>query len=244
MSVPQRRGQDGTAAGRLISALSAHSGALESYRVLRTNLRFVSVDKAVRTITITSALPGDGKTLTTANLGIALAMDGVRVALVDADLRHPMLHRLFDLGRTSGLTSVLTREATLDAALVASGIEGLSVLPSGPVPPNPTELVSTQALSSLNEDLLTRVDIVLMDTPPVLAAADAALTAARCDGVLLIVRAGVTDRRLALRAREALDHVHARILGTVLSGVQEGEAYGYYYGYYGQGAEERKRRRR
>jgi capsular exopolysaccharide synthesis family protein len=243
MSVPQRRDSEATVAGRLISSLSAHSGALESYRVLRTNLRFVSVDQPVRTITVTSALPGDGKTLTTANLGIALAMDGVRVALVDADLRHPMLHRLFGLKRSIGLTSVLTREATLDEALASTAIGDLSVLPSGSVPPNPTELVSTQAVSALLEELLGRVDMVLVDTPPVLAAADAALTAVRCDGVLLVVRAGVTDRRLALRTREALDQVHARILGTVLSGVQEGEAYGYYYGYYGYGGEERKRRR-
>lgn len=243
MSVPQRRNQDATAS-RLISALSAHSGALESYRVLRTNLRFVSVDQPVRTITVTSALPGDGKTLTTANLGIALAMDGARVALVDSDLRHPMLHRLFGIQRSSGLTSVLTREAALDDALVETGIDGLCVLPSGPMPPNPTELVSTHALKTLHEDLLSRVDMVLMDTPPVLAAADAALTAARCDGVLLIVRAGVTDRRLAVRAREALEQVHARILGTVLSGVQEGDAYGYYYGYYGRGEDELRRHRR
>jgi capsular exopolysaccharide synthesis family protein len=244
MSVPQRRGQDSTDAARLISALSQHSGALEAYRVLRTNLRFVSVDRPVRTITITSALPGDGKTLTTANLGIALAMDGVRVALVDADLRHPMLHRLLGVQRGCGLTSVLTREATLDEALTFTPLENLSVLPAGPVPPNPTELVSTQALANLHEELLGRVDMVLMDTPPVLAAADAALTAARCDGVLLVVRAGVTDRRLALRAREALENVHARVLGAVLSGVQEGDAYGYYYGYYGHAGHDGGKARR
>lgn len=156
MSVAPRRTDWGGDSGRLLTSLSSHSGALEAYRVLRTNLRFVSIDRPVRTITITSALPGDGKTLTTANLGIALAMDGVRVALVDADLRHPTLHRVFGLNRQSGLTSVLTRQTTLETSLVPTHVPGLSLLPSGPVPPNPTELVSTQALQTLHEDLLRK----------------------------------------------------------------------------------------
>lgn len=221
---------------KLVTVLAPRSPAAEAFRVLRTNLQFMGLDRPLASLVITSAGPEEGKTLTAANLAVAFAQSGQRVVLVDADLRRPMVHRTFGLshGLWRGLTSVLTSAADLGSVLAQTPVEGLRVLPSGPIPPNPAEMLGSQRMRHLMAALLEQFDLVVYDTPPVLAVADAPILAAVSDGTLLVVRANKVSHPLARRAHEALSAVKARVLGVVLDGVPGRARSGYYdYHYYG-----------
>ena len=202
--------------GSPVVVRSPRSVAAEAYRTLRANLQFTSLDREVRTILVTSAGEGDGKTTVVANLGVALAESGKRVLLVDADLRRPGVHRLFDLPLTPGLSNLLLEEEP-DLAPVATAVPGLFVLPAGDPPPNPGEFVASARLTRLLGRARANFDYVLIDTPPVSLVADAAVLAPATDGVLLVVSAGRTKRDLARRAKEQLDNVGAHLLGVVLN---------------------------
>jgi len=210
------------------------SPAAEAYRTLRVNIQFASPDKPLRTILATSTSPEDGKSTTLANLGIALAETGASTLLIDADLRRPHLHRLFGLPNEAGLTSLVLAGATgvptpADLPIQATRVPNLGLLSSGPVPPNPAELLASRRMADLLALLAEQATYVLIDTPPVIAVADAAVLAPRVDGVLLVVRAGKTRRDLAAKARRMLDQVKANILGVVLTDATlEGQAYDYY----------------
>lgn len=216
--------------------LSAHkhprSALAEAYRTLRTNLGFATLDRSCRSVLVTSAGPEDGKTTTTANLGVVLAQAGHRVVVVDCDLRKPKLHELFEVENRRGLTNCLLQN--LDPEEVAHGgqVENLTLLTSGPIPPNPAELLGSERVRALWPALLDRYDYVLVDSPPVLAVTDAALLAAQMDGVLLVVRAAATRVEIAREARDQLLKANARIIGVVLNQVQmPGRDYHYYYYY-------------
>lgn len=218
---------------KLVTALAPRSPAAEAYRMLRTNLQFMGVDRPVRSLVVTSAAPEEGKSLTAANLAVAFAQAGQRVVLVDADLRRPTLHRTFGLGRLAwgGLTSVLAGALDLQSALTDTGIDGLRVLPSGPIPPNPAEMLGSQRMQALMAALDEHFDLAIYDTPPVLAVADASILAPAVDGTLLVVRAHRIGHPQARRAKEALEAVKARVLGVVLDGVPTGRRGDYYYYY-------------
>lgn len=222
---------------KLVTCLLPKSPGAEAYRVLRTNLQFMALDQQLRTILVTSSSPEEGKSLTSANLAIAFAQSGQQVLLVDADLRRPTVAKMFRAsnGRWVGLTSVLAGSLALEDALTESGVPGLKLLPSGPIPPNPAEMVGSQRMEALLQELTSRFDLVLIDTPPVLAVTDACAMAPRVDGVLLVVRVNQVGHPQARRAKELLMAVKARILGVVLDGVerQDGDGYGYYSYYYG-----------
>ncbi len=210
------------------------SPAAEAYRTLRVNIQFASPDKPLRTILATSTSPEDGKSTTLANLGIALAETGASTLLIDADLRRPHLHLLFGLPNEAGLTSLVLAGATgaptpADLPIQATQVPNLGLLSSGPVPPNPAELLASRRMADLLALLAEQATYVLIDTPPIIAVADAAVLAPRVDGVLLVVRAGKTRRDLAAKARHMLDQVKANILGVVLTDATlEGQAYDYY----------------
>lgn len=206
--------------------------ASEAYRVLRTNLQFLGLDEPVRSMLVTSATPGEGKSTTISNLAVAFAQTGAKVCLVDADLRRPTIAKTFGLENWSGLTTALIGQAGLDACLRNTDIPGLTVMTSGPIPPNPAELVGSARMGALLEQLQERFDTVLIDSPPVLAVTDAAVLAPKVGGVVLVVRANAVDQRQVNRAREALEAVKARVLGVVLSAVQPEGREGYYYYYY------------
>jgi tyrosine-protein kinase len=189
----------------------------ESYRHIRTNLQFVDVDHPPRVVVVSSPLPSEGKTTTTCNLAIALAQSGNRVAVVDADLRRPQIADLLGLEGAAGLTSVLIGEARLEDVLQSWGREGVAVLTSGPVPPNPSELLTTQHMAKVLDELSQSFDFVLIDTPPLLPVTDAALLAGRYDGALLVVRHGRTTRSQVKAAMAALSAVSANVLGAVLT---------------------------
>ncbi|MCW3101419.1 MAG: putative tyrosine-protein kinase [Chthonomonadaceae bacterium] len=220
----------------LIVASGAGSPRSEAFRQLRTNLQFVNIDEPLRSLVITSSVPGEGKSTTTCNLGIALAEAGLRVIVVEADLRRPRVADYLGLEGAVGLTSVLLGRVSLDDALQPWGKErGLSVLASGPLPPNPSELLGSEGMLSLLHELEERADIVLFDAPPVLPVTDAAVLGAAASGVVLLVRSHKTSREQVARATQVLASAGTVPLGTVLNMIPtrgpDSMAYGYGYGY-------------
>ncbi|MDX6228574.1 MAG: tyrosine-protein kinase, partial [Frankiales bacterium] len=217
----------------LIVQTDPHSPRAEAFRQLRTNLQFVDIDHPVKSIVITSSIPQEGKSTTTANLAITLAQAGLKVVLVEADLRRPKLMQYLGVEGAVGLTSVLIGRVTLDDALQPWGNGSLMVLPSGPTPPNPSELLGSQGMADLIASLEQQADIVLVDAPPLLPVTDAAVLAKICDGALLIVRHGATTREQVTRAAESLRVVDAHLIGNVLNmaPAKGPDAYGYGYAY-------------
>lgn len=181
---------------------------------------------------VTSAGPGDGKSTTTANLAVVFAQQGKRVLLVDADLRKPTVHYIFNLTNTFGLTSVLSKQASLENAINKTDIENLFVLTSGPIPPNPAELLGSKAMEQFFDDALNKVfDLILFDTPPLLAVTDAQILSNKCDGTVLVVSSGKTEKEQVIKAKELLDAAQSRLLGVVLNNKKiENNSYYYYYG--------------
>jgi tyrosine-protein kinase len=219
----------------LVSHLDPHSSRAESFRTLRTNLQFVDIDRPPRTVVVTSAVAGEGKSTTACNLAITLAQAGIRVALVEGDLRRPKIADYLGLEGNVGLTSVLIGRIGLADALQPWGRSGLSVLASGPIPPNPSELLGSGHMVGLLRELQQGYDVVILDAPPLLPVTDAAVLSRICDGAVLVVRHGATKREQVEQTVEALRAVDARILGTVLNmtptkGPDSG-AYAYGYGY-------------
>jgi non-specific protein-tyrosine kinase len=202
------------------------SAVAEAYRTLAASLQLAG--SGVQTVAITSPGAGEGKSTTIANLGIALAENGRRVVLVDADLRRPSLHELFGLGNREGLTNVLLHSEHAALPLQETGTPGLRLLASGPLPPNPLEALGSGRLEHVLSQARAQADLVLVDTPPAAVLADAALLAPRLDGVLLVVSAGHTKRDLAKRAKEQLERTGSNVLGVVLINVREsGKLYQY-----------------
>jgi non-specific protein-tyrosine kinase len=192
------------------------SPASEAYRTLRTNLSFYSLDKPVRTLVVTSPSPDDGKSITVANLAVTMAQGGMRTILVDCDLRRPSLHIFFDLNSEPGLTNLVLGE-TSEPPLRMTGVDNLWLLPSGPKPPNPADLLGSKKLDQIIATLTNMADIVLFDAPPVIAVTDAAVLGAKLDGALLVINSGKTRRDHAARAKEVLEKARVRIIGTTLT---------------------------
>jgi capsular exopolysaccharide synthesis family protein len=216
---------------RLIRDISTFSPLMESYRSLRTNLNFAAVGNSLRTMVVTSSVPAEGKSTTAANLAMAMALDGKRVIIVDADLRRPSLHKLFRLESSPGLTDVLVGTHEVEEVIKSSGVDNVSVISAGSPPPNPAELLGSSKMTDLIEKLKSLADIVLFDSPPALAVADSIVLAGRTDGVLLVIGYGETKKANSRKAVELLNRANARVLGTVLNRI-EGPSSGYYYGKY------------
>lgn len=208
------------------------SDAAEAYRTLRTAVQFMGLDRKLQILQVTSPNPGEGKTTTVVNLGLTLAYAGVRVCLVDCDLRRPRLANAFGLAPSVGFTSVLLGTTTLDDAMLVSETWGalLSLLPSGPIPPNPSELLSSPRVQRLFDDLAERCDLVIIDTPPTLPVSDALAASRLADAVLMVTTATQSTRKGVQRALELLQHVGAPIAGTVLNKADLGDKGEYGYG--------------
>ena len=216
----------------LIMLSSPHSTEAEAFRVLRTNLLFASVDHELRSLLVTSPTPAEGKSFVSSNLATAFAQTGKRVILVDADLRKPTLHRVFGLVNNVGVTSALVSGAdAIAGSLQATAIADLRVMTSGPLPPNPSELLSSQRMQELLHNLGAHCDLVVIDSPPVVVVSDTAVLATRTDGVLLVLSSDKMRRDLARNAVAALHQVKALILGVAINRVTGGE-HGYYYSYH------------
>lgn len=214
---------------KLITKLNPKSPISEQYRTIRTNIQFSSVDKDIRSILVTSTAPAEGKSTTVTNLAVVFAQQGKKVLLVDADLRKPTVHFTFNLTNTFGLTNVLAKQASLKDTMVPTDEENLYVLVSGPVPPNPAELLGSKAMDDLIENILQEFDIVLFDSPPVLAVTDAQVLATRCDGTIFVVSSGKTEIEQAAKAKESLLSVNGTILGAILNNKKVKEDQYYYY---------------
>ena len=215
----------------LIALTQPQSPITESYRTIRTNLQFASIDTETKIILVTSSGPSEGKTSTTCNLAIVSAQAGKRVLVIDADLRKPQVHLRFQVSNLTGLSTVLTRERGLEESIIAARIENLFLMPSGPIPPNPSEMLSSKGFRELLNRCTEEYDLVIVDTPPILAVSDALIVSQSVDGALLVVDAQGTNRKAAMQAKLALEQVNARLLGVILNRVKKNRGEGYYYNY-------------
>ena len=202
----------------LITLLQPRSAAAEAYRSLRTNLMFSSVEDPIRTLLVTSAAREDQKSHTLANLAVTFAQSGNQTILVDADLRQPKQHEIWDIDNSRGLsTMMLDDSAIMDPPVNDTEVGNLQVISAGDSPPNPADLLGGKRMDEIIGALKDRADYVLFDSPPILAATDAALLGIKLDGALLAIRAGNTRRDHTAQARQALERVHVRIVGAVLT---------------------------
>ncbi|MEU0516485.1 polysaccharide biosynthesis tyrosine autokinase [Streptosporangium sp. NPDC006007] len=219
----------------LIVRDQGRSSRSEAFRSLRTNLQFIGVDRQPKSLVVTSCLPGEGKSSTSANLAITLAQAGWRVILVDGDLRRPSIPRYLGIEGAVGLTDVLIDKAQLPDVIQTWSEPNLSILPSGRIPPNPSELLGSQGMRQLLARLTEAYDMVIVDAPPLLPVTDAATLAAVCDGTLLVARYGRTRQEHVTRAVEMLSSINARVVGSVLNFTparsDQYRGYGYGYGY-------------
>ncbi|MGY3718122.1 CpsD/CapB family tyrosine-protein kinase [Sutcliffiella cohnii] len=213
----------------LITHLVPKSPISEQYRTIRTNIQFSSIDEELRTIMITSSGPGEGKSTTASNLAVAFAQQGKSVLFIDADLRKPTAHYTFQRENFKGLTTVLTKQTELSESISPTKIANLDILTSGPIPPNPAELLSSRAMKELLETVKDQYNMVIFDTPPVLAVTDAQLLANQCDGTILVVSSGKTENENAVKAKELLVAAKAKLIGVVLNGKKQKEGTHYYY---------------
>jgi tyrosine-protein kinase Etk/Wzc len=234
-------------ATRLVILDSHRSHAAEAFRTLRSSLKFAGLGKPLKTILITSPEPSEGKSTVSANLAVAFAQAGQKTLIIDADLRRPRVHENFNLDREVGLTTLLVGEASMEEVIKQTGIDNLYAITCGPIPPNPAELLESERMREVLEELKQKFDIIIVDSPLVMGMADSVILSSICDGTLIVTRYNVTSRSALNQARRMLENVKANILGAVLNEMDVRRArYGgyYYYYYYEEGGEKRKRRAR
>jgi tyrosine-protein kinase Etk/Wzc len=231
----------------LVTHFEPKSPISEAYRTFRTNLQFARLDAPLKTILVTSSGPSEGKSTTVANLAITMAQMGTNTILIDSDLRRPVLHSIFNLQRTPGLTNYLAGNVPWKEIVQETPIENLSLLTCGVLPPNPSELLGSKKMRMLLEELKEKYDMILFDSPPVIAVTDAAVLSTLLDGVVLVSSSGSTSREALQRAITLLENVKGRLIGGVLNKIKVESVYGsyhyyYYYHYYGGTKQKRKRK--
>ena len=210
----------------------------EAYRTLRTNLQFAKINSELRTIMFTSSGPAEGKSTTIANVAVALAQSGRSIILVDCDLRKPVQHRIFGK-RNKGVTNILVDDSPAETFLQDTEIDNLRILPSGPIPPNPSELLSSAKMAELLDELKGMADLVLIDAPPTIAVTDAAVMAVKVDGIVLVIDSTSVRPEMAQKAKDLLVKANGHILGVILNRVEIEEEHAYYY-YYGSESKSKK----
>ena len=221
---------------KLITVKDPKSVISEQFRTIRTNISFMGIDHPIKTLAFTSANISEGKSTVTDNIAVVWANSGKRVLLIDADLRRPTLHQTFNVANREGLTTILTSDAAemdITNMIKKTEIDNLSILTSGPIPPNPAELLNSQRMQALIASVEQNYDVVILDVPPILAVSDTQALVSHLDGVVLVVKMGQTEKAALKRSVELLKLAHANILGYVMNDVgRNGDsAYGYGYGY-------------
>ena len=215
---------------KLIAVRQPLSPTVEAYRVVRTNIQFSSIDHPARTLLVTSPNPSEGKSIMIANLGVVMAQSGMKVIIVDTDMRRPVQHRIFDLPNRDGVSDAIIRsQVSVTDHLQETGVENLSLMSSGSLPPNPAELLGSERMLTIIEELKQISDIVLFDSPPTLVVTDAAILGSRTDGALLVNDSGNTRTTEARRAADELRRLRVNLLGVVLNRVPVGGRGSYYY---------------
>ena len=232
----------------LVTISAPKSTASESYRGIRTSLLFTAAEASPHMIMVTSAAPSEGKTITSANIAVTMAQAGNKVLVIDCDLRRPKMHRIFNVARDRGVSNVLAGNCQLDEVILKTSIPGIDVIPSGPVPPNPSEMLGSKQMTQLLESVRGLYDRIIIDSPPVTAVTDAVILSRMVDGTILVVRAAETHGEIVKNGLQLLQSAQGRILGAVLNGVNMGRDsyyyYQYYYYYYGEDGEKKKKIRR
>ena len=220
-----------TVGRKLITVVNPLAVISEQFKTIRTNINFSTPDKDLKTMVITSSVPSEGKSTVSSNVAVVFSQEGKRVLLVDADMRKPTVHHTFNLPNTSGLANVLTRQATIDEVIQDSCIEGLKIMTCGPIPPNPAELLASQMMTTVMNDLVSRFDVIIFDAPPILSVTDAQILGNKCDGAIIVANTGVVEKAAVLKSKELLMASQAKILGVVLNNYKL-ERDHYYYKYY------------
>lgn len=219
---------------RLVTIYDSKSIFAEQFRTIRTNIKYTVLDTDLKTIVVTSSIPGEGKSTNTANLGVVFAQEGKKVLIVDADMRKPTTHYTFGLRNTMGLSTILSKQSELLPAIQETPIVGLHILSSGPSPPNPTELLSSKYFDAFLAEMKSCFDIILFDAPPLLSVSDAQVLSHKCDGTLLVVHAGVVEKEAVSKAKAILTATQATILGVVLNQYKMPKHQRTYYEHYGE----------
>lgn len=219
--------------GGIIVANNPTSVISEQYRTIRTNIQFSIVDQKLHTLLVTSATPSSGKTTTSTNLATAFAAEGIKVLLVSTDMRKPTVHKMFGSENKTGITNLLTNpDLTLDNVVQRTFVKNLYHLPCGPIPPNPSELLSSNRMNQMIEEMKAQYDLVVFDSPPVLAVTDAQILATKVDGTIVVIPQGEVTKKELNETAERLKNVKANVLGSVMNKVErEADNYNYYYYY-------------
>lgn len=239
---------------RLFTLNNPKSIASEAFRTLRTNIQFTNIDKSIKTIVITSSGQGEGKTTVASNLATSIAQTEKRVLLIDCDMRKPRVHKVFGVTNLEGLTNILMGEKNLaDVAFKDDqDIQSLTIVTSGPIPPNPAELLGSRRMSDFLQDMRDQFDMIILDSPPINLVTDSAILSTITDGTIMVVEVGKTDIEAAVSGKELLEKVNANLIGVVLNKIPtRGRSY-YNYSYYqydeyyddSQGGKRKKRRGR
>ncbi|MFC6465179.1 CpsD/CapB family tyrosine-protein kinase [Marinilactibacillus sp. GCM10026970] len=206
----------------------------EQFRTIRTNIQFSMIDENLQTISITSAGPSSGKSVVSANLAATFANEEKKVLLVDADLRKPTVHKTFKVRNTEGLTTLLTdRGSSVSDVVFRTYTEGLYILTSGAIPPNPAELLSSKRMTEIVEEVKNDFDLIIFDLPPILAVTDAQVMSSKTDGTIFVVPKGLVNKEQVIQSRDLLSKVNAKVLGAILNRVEKNDD-NYYYYYYGE----------
>lgn len=230
-----------------ITHYDSRSPVAEAYRAIRTNLQFSGAGKTLKTIVFTSAIPNEGKSTTVANLAITIGQDDKKILLIDCDMRKPVIHRCFSL-LNRGLSNCFAEDLPLKEVIQADVFPNLDIVTSGPIPPNPAELLGSKKMKALLQEAAEMYDYVFLDMPPVLAVTDAvlmsSLMSSQTDGTILVLGSGDISPDEGKQAKELLEKVHANILGVILNKVPQHHKSGYYYYYYYDENHNKKRKRR
>lgn len=219
---------------RLFTLKNPKSIASEAFRTLRTNIQFTNIDKSIKSIVVTSSGPGEGKTTITCNLAASIAQTDKRVLLIDCDMRKPRVHKVFGITNLDGLTNILMGEKKISDVEFKEDqdIKSLTVVTSGPIPPNPAELLGSRRMRDFLEDMRDQFDMIILDSPPINLVTDSAVLSTITDGTIMVVEVGKTDSEAAINGKELLDKVNANLIGVVLNKIPtRGRSY-YNYSYY------------
>ena len=201
----------------------------EAYRSLRSNIEYSSFDDEYRVIVVTSSVPGEGKSTTSGNLAIALAQSGNSVLLVDCDMRKPSIHKKFKISNAAGTAELLLRKKSFEEVANKHN-ENLTIITAGKIPPNPSEMLASRAMTAFIEEMKNEFKYIILDTPPLQAVTDAQVLSTKADGVLLVVKAGSTKREMVFNSVDLIKKVQGKVIGTVLNGVENKKNNYYYYG--------------
>ena len=218
----------------IISYNDPKSVISEQYRAIRTNIEYSNVDQNTKTILVTSSDKNEGKTTTVSNLAVSFANLNKKILLIDCDLRNPSIHKMFRLNNIYGLTDILAKDRAADKCIQETELENLYVLTAGAIPPNPAEILSSEKMKNLIEDLKNIYDYIFIDTPPIGLVTDAGVLSSFIDGVVLVVKSESIEKKYLEETKKKLDAVDARILGAILNSYKSEQKDYYYYSYYGK----------